>query len=181
MKYPGDVPLDAAEIEHWVIVFTNEERAKAGLHPLETNTEIAAIAKAHSANMAQQETAKTRLDGKNASARARAAGYNCTAAIDGKIVSGLAENVIKHSRIQVWGVKREAGVVVRRWPTVYDADSKAVARALVDHWLSNQSTRATLLRDRYRRTGIGVTIDVSVKQGWFLEKVYAAQDFSSCR
>lgn len=141
---------------------------------------ISAIAKAHSANMMRHGTAKTRLDGKNASARAQAAGYNCKVEIDGKIVSGLAENVIKHSRIQVWGVKREAGIVVRRWPTVYDADSKAVARALVDHWLSRDSTRATLLRSQYRRIGVGVTIDVSVKQGWFLEKVYAAQDFSSC-
>lgn len=173
--------MDAAEIEHWIYIFTNEERTKAGRYPLVNYPAITAIAKAHSANMARQGTAKTRLDGKNASARARAAGYNCTAVIDGKTVSGLAENVIKHSRIQVWGVKREAGIVVRRWPTVYDTDSKAVARALVDHWLSNQSTRATLLRDRYRRTGVGVTIDVSVKQGWFLEKVYAAQDFSSCR
>ena len=131
--------------------------------------------------MARHGTAKNRLDGKNASARARAAGYNCTANIDGKTVSGLAENVIKHSRIRVWSVKRQAGIVVSRRPTVYDADSKAVARALVDHWLSSQDTRATLLRDRYRRIGVGVTIDVSVKQGWFLEKVYAVQDFSSCR
>ena len=121
--------------------------------------------------MARQGKTSTRLDGKNPTARARAAGYNC----------GLGENVIKHSRIQVWSVKRQAGIVVSRRPSVYDADSKAVARALVDHWMSGQDTRATLLRDRYRRIGVGVTIDVSVKQGWFLEKVYAVQDFSSCR
>lgn len=180
MQYPDGIPLNAAEIEHWVVVFTNEERERAGLRPVVDYPAISAIAKAHSANMARQGTAKTRLDGKNASDRARAAGYNCKANIDGKIVSGLAENVIKHSRIQVWAVKRQAGIVVSRRPSVYDADSKAVARALVDHWMSNQGTRATLLRPRYRRIGVGVTIDVGIKQGWFLERVYAAQDFSSC-
>ena len=120
--------------------------------------------------MARQGKTSTRLDGKNPTARARAAGYNC----------GLGENVIKHSRIQVWSVKRQAGIVVSRRPTVYDADSKAVARSLVDHWMSGQESRAALLQSGYRRIGVGVTIDVSVKQGWFLEKVYAAQDLSKC-
>lgn len=162
MQYPGGIPLDAAEIAHWIYIFTNEERTKAGRYPLVNYPAITAIAQAHSANMARHGTAKNRLDGKNASARARAAGYNCTANIDGKTVSGLAENVIKHSR------------------TEHYKNSKEAARALVDIWM-NRQTRANILRDRYRRTGIGVTIDVSVKDGRFLETIYAVQDFSSCR
>ena len=170
LKYPGDVPLDAAEIEHWVIVFTNEEREKEGLRPLVHNPEIAAIAKAHSANMAQQETAKTQLDGKNPTARAQAAGYNC----------GLGENVIKHPRIKRWAERSRGGVVVSGRPTAYDADSKAVAQTLISHWMRSSSGREAILKPGYIQIGVGVTIDLDTKRGWAWETVYAAQDFSSC-
>ena len=170
LKYPGGVRLDAAEIEHWVVFYTNERRENAGLHPLVHNSAIAEIAKAHSANMARQETAKTQLDGKNATARAQAAGYKC----------GLGENVIKHPRIKRWAERSRGGVVVSGRPTEFGADSKAVARTLVWHWMNSSSGRKAILNVGYIRIGVGVTIDLDTKLGWAWETVYAAQDLSKC-
>ena len=170
LKYPGGVRLDAAEIEHWVVFYTNERRENAGLHPLVHNSAIAEIAKAHSANMARQETAKTQLDGKNATARAQAAGYNC----------GLGENVIKHPRIERWRERSRNGVVVSGWPTGYAPDSKVVGRILVGHWMRSSSGRKAILNPEYIQIGVGVTIDLAEKRGWAWETVYAAQDLSKC-
>lgn len=181
LKYPGGVPLDAAEIERWVVVFTNAEREKAGLRPLVDYPEIAAIAQEHSANMAQQETAKTQLDSKNPAARASAAGYNCQADLGGgRSASGLGENVIKHPRIKRWAEKKQGGIVVSGRPTAYDADSKAVAQTLISHWMRSSSGREAILKPGYIQIGVGVTIDLDTKRGWAWETVYAAQDFSSC-
>ena len=181
LKYPGGVPLDAAEIEHWVVVFTNAEREKAGRPPLVDYPEIAALAQAHSANMARQGTAKTQLDGKNAAARASAAGYDCQADLGGgRSAAGLGENVIKHPRIKRWAEKKQAGIVMSGRPTAYDADSQAAAQTLVQHWMSSPAGREEILKSKYRRIGVGVTIDLDEKQGWTWETVYAAQDFSSC-
>ena len=181
LKYPGGVPLDAAEIERWVIVLTNAEREKAGLRPLVDYPEIAAIAQAHSANMAQQETAKTQLDGKNPAARASAAGYACQADLGGgRSAAGLGENVIKHPRIKRWAEKKQGGIVVSGRPTAYDADSQAVAQTLISHWMRSSSGREAILKPGYIQIGVGVTIDLDTKRGWAWETVYAAQDFSSC-
>ena len=181
LKYPGDVPLDAAEIEHWVVVFTNAEREKAGRPPLVDYPEIAVIAQEHSANMARQGTAKTQLDGKNAAARASAAGYDCQADLGGgRSAAGLGENVIKHPRIKRWAEKKQAGIVVSGRPTAYDADSQAAAQTLVQHWMSSPAGREEILKSKYRRIGVGVTIARDTKLGWAWETVYAAQDFSSC-
>lgn len=181
LKYPGGVPLDAAEIEHWVVVYTNAEREKAGRPPLVDYPEIAAIAQEHSANMARQGTAKTQLDGKNAAARASAAGYDCQADLGGgRSASGLGENVIKHPRIKRWAEKKQGGIVVSGRPTAYDTDSQAAAQTLVDHWMSSPAGREEILKSKYRRIGVGVTIDLDEKLGWAWETVYAAQDFSSC-
>ena len=181
LKYPGDVPLDAAEIEHWVVVYTNAEREKAGRPPLIDYPEIAAIAQAHSANMARQGRAKTQLDGKNAAARAGAAGYDCQADLGGgRSAAGLGENVIKHPRIKRWAEKKQGGIVVSGRPTAYDADSQAAAQTLVDHWMSSPAGREEILKSKYRRIGVGVTIDLDEKLDWAWETVYAAQDFSSC-
>ena len=181
LKYPGGVPLDAAEIEHWVVVFTNAEREKAGRPPLVDYPEIAAIAQEHSANMARQGTAKTQLDGKNAAARASAAGYDCQADLGGgRSTAGLGENVIKHPRIKRWAEKKQGGIVVSGRPTAYDADSQAAAQTLVSHWMSSPAGREEILKSKYRRIGVGVTIDLDEKLGWAWETVYAAQDFSSC-
>ena len=181
LKYPGDIPLDAAEIERWVIVFANAEREKAGLRLLVDYPEIAAIAQAHSANMARQETAKTQLDGKNPAARASAAGYNCQADLGGgRSAAGLGENVIKHPRIKRWAEKSMGGVAVSGRPTAYDADSQAAAQTLVKHWMSSPAGREEILKSKYRRIGVGVSIDLDEKLGWAWETVYAAQDFSSC-
>ena len=170
-KYPGDIPLDSSEIEHWILVFINEERAAAGVPPLTSNPAVVAIARAHSANMYRQGRTSNKLDGKGSKDRARAAGYHyCT---------GFVGNVIKQPRIKRWAQKTSGGVVVSGRPTEYRADSEAVARSLVSHWMGGPS-RENILKSKYRSTGIGVYIGVDERLGWVWETVYATQNFSGC-
>lgn len=171
LTYPGDEPLDVAEIERWVVVLVNEERAKVGVPPLVSNQDVVNIARAHSENMYRQGRTSNKLDGKGSKDRAREAGYNyCT---------GFVGNVIKHPRIQRFATKTSSGFVVSGRPTAYGADSEAVARNLVSHWMGSPS-QENILKSKYQSTGVGVYIDVGERLGWAWETVYATQNFSGC-
>lgn len=180
LDYPGDEPLDAAEIEQWIVVFTNEEREKVSARPLVHNPAVAAIAKAHSENMLQKGETSTILDGKDFPDRAREAGYYCYAdSRGGRSASDFAGNVIMNPRVKRWE-ETSYGPLVSYELKQYAADSEAMARDIVLGWMEDPSTRLILRDPNYRSIGVGVSVYVGQKGTWVLETAFATQSFSSC-
>src|SRR5262245_30667066 len=69
---PAEVKMSAQEKK--LLELTNAERKKKDLPPLQPNALLAKIARAHSANMAQQQKMDHFLDGKSPADRVAAAG-----------------------------------------------------------------------------------------------------------
>jgi uncharacterized protein YkwD len=61
--------------EKIIFDLTNKAREKEKLPPLKLNATLVKVARAHSANMAKQETMAHELDGKNPSQRIKDSGY----------------------------------------------------------------------------------------------------------
>ena len=177
LPYPGGIPLDVGEIEHEIAVFTNRLREGKGLPPLVSDPRIADIARTHSENMASQDEFAHEVDGKNATGRALAAGYNCRANLgDGRSAYGLGENIAKGGRVQEW-VGRGGD-----WtPTKYDKDGKTMAWRLVWDWMGSPGHRENILREQYHRIGVDVHIALVEKHGYVQEIMWATQNFPSCQ
>ena len=172
MRFPGGSSLETAQIEERIIRFTNEERAKADLRPLELDPAISDIARAHSRNMAARGIFSHYIDGDDPTDRALAAGYNCRAYHeDGSYSYGLSENIIKIPRVRLWTGTN---------PTEYYADAETAAHDMVQSWMNSPGHRANILDRDSRRIGVGVAVKLSTKHGWTLETFYATQNFSPC-
>ena len=180
-KYVGGRLLDAREIEMWVIEFTNQERAKAGLEPFVHDPAISAIARSHSRNMIVHGYGHI-VFGKDQTDRALDAGYHCRAYHeDGSYSYGLSENIFRHGRVMQWvGTGRSSATMSWR-PATYIADNREMARELVAGWMDSLGHRANVLDSDSRRIGVGVAIENSSKHGHISETVYATQNFSPCR
>ncbi len=178
--YPGGSALNASLIEEWIAIFTNAEREEEGLRTLEQRPRIADIARAHSQNMVAQQDLAHRLDGKGPTDRALAAGYDCKTDLgEGRYSEGLAENIANAGRPREW-FRPVKGV--GPWQLIgYLADEEAVARKLVRIWMESEGHRENILKERYRRIGVGVSIELGEKRGYVYETVWATQNFSSCK
>ena len=180
-KYVSGSPLDRREIEQWVFQFTNEERARAGLRPLRHDTDIAAIALAHSVNMASRDVFNHVLDGDNANDRALQAGYDCRAYHpDGSYSYGLSENLAQYPRVTMW----KGYYKILPWgsysPTEYSRTAQDMARAIVQGLMDSLGHRKNILDPENRRIGIGVDVREESQYGYTTEEIYATQNFSSC-
>ena len=181
--YPGEEPLDAALIEEWIIIYTNEAREERGLRPLQHDPAISDIARAHSKDMATTGIFSHRIGGSNPTDRALATGYDCRADLGGGRYSyGLAENIAKHPRVQHWQGTTTLGRAQWR-PTAYHKDAQAAARGMVNGWMNSPGHKDNILNASYRRIGVGVSASVAVarERGWQEETFYGTQNFSSCR
>lgn len=175
-KYAGGSPLDRAEIERWVIEFTNAERTNAGLSPLRHDTAISKIARPHSEDMARLSLLSHDIEGRDPTDRAIAAGYNCRVySGDGSYSYGLSENVAEHPRVTQW-----MGPGRSYHPADYDRDSEEMALGLVRGWMSSTGHRENILDRDARRIGVGVAIQKNQEYGYISETVYATQNFSAC-
>ena len=176
-KHVGEGPLDREEIEMWVIGFTNEERRKAGLEPLQLDPTISAIARSHGENMVGSGLFLHRISGKDATDRAIDAGYNCRAYHDdGSYSYGLSENIAERPRVSLW-----IGRGSSYRPNIYELDSKAMARGLVEQWMDSPGHRENILDRESHKIGVGVAVAEQVEYGYVSETVYATQNFSACR
>ena len=180
-KYPGGASLDAREIEEWVLIYTNEEREKAGRVRLEHDPAISAIARRHSDRMAATGTMSHEISGAGPTDRALAAGYDCQVDIGAGLHSyGLSENIVRHPRVQRWqGTERWGGETNWR-PTEYDRDEQQVARSMVDSWMDSWGHKINMLDRDARRIGVGVAVSLSGGYGWDEETVWGTQNFSGC-
>ena len=176
IPYVGGAPLDSAEIEKWVIEFTNRERIAAGLSPFTHDLAISDISRQHSENMGKTGIFAHEINGDGPTDRALAAGYDCQAHLgDGSYTYGLSENIHLYPRVQMW-----SGTAGDWWPVSYIRDAKEMAQALVDGWMDSLGHRENILDLYSRRIGVGVYVGVHPKHGHQDEEVYATQNFSGC-
>ena len=135
-KHVGEGPLNHGEIEMWVIEFTNEERRARGLRPLRRDSAISDIARSHSENMVRLGFLSHDIGGRDPTDRALAAGYDCRAYHgDGSYSYGLSENIAEHPRVTQW-----VGRGSSYRPVIYDRNSQAMARGLVQGWMGSPAT-----------------------------------------
>ena len=180
-RYPGEGPLNSADVERWIVRFTNDEREKAGLKAFVHDPAIADIARAHSENMVRYGMSHE-LRGKDPTDRALEAGYDCRAFHgDGSYSYGLSENIAEHPRVTYWSGVGFGGGPTRWMPVEFDADSHAMALGLVRGWMESPGHRANILDGESRKTGVGVAISEAPDNGWTHETVFAAQNFCGCR
>jgi uncharacterized protein YkwD len=123
-------------LERRVHDLINAERMKTHARPLSWDADLAAIARAHSADMAKRRFfSHVNPDGDDPTARGRRAGYECRKALSSSEYRvGLAENL-------------------------YEISGNApvdVARRSVSGWMKSPGHRQNILEKNYTKTGIGV-------------------------
>ena len=117
-----------SNVEQAVFKYTNLERQKAGKSTLSWDAKLAAVARAHSEDMAKNRFfSHTGSNGRTAGQRLNAAGF------------------------YTWGENIAA-------TGYYNLNSNpdAVGKALVDMWMGSSGHRTNLLNANYNRLGVGV-------------------------
>jgi uncharacterized protein YkwD len=160
-----DETVDGANetrIERLVHEEINERRSQRGLSRLSYDTELAAIADGHSADMARRDYfAHVGPDGEDFADRYEAAGYRCRVSTgDNRYTTG-GENLA-----QSWWQRPIAADGGR----VYYDSERALADGIVDQWMNSTGHRENILTPYWDNEGIGVDI---TSEG----KVYATQNF----
>ena len=161
--------FDARALEKEVHQLINSERVKHGLPGLEWNKQIAAIARAHSEDMARRDYfSHDNLEGESPTDRAIAAGYPCRKSLGGGSYSyGLAENI--------WTGWEYSSYTYGPGGTRYNWMSQTqLAAQAVSSWMNSPGHRDNILTPQYDRTGIGVGFGIiSGKK----HTVYLTQNF----
>lgn len=121
----------ATHVEAEVLHLTNEERAKQGLSPLETNATLRSIARGHSADMLENEYfSHDNLADCSSSCRATDGGYRWRA---------IGENMYMMSG--------------------YTVTPQQAAAKTVEGWMDSPGHRANILGDSFVESGVGVVYD----------------------
>ena len=165
IPYVGGAPLDSAEIEKWIIEFTNRERIAAGMSPSTHDLAISDISRQHSENMGKTGICAHEINGDGPTDRALAAGYGCGT------WPGLSENIYMYHRVLMW---------LGTSPASYIPDAKEMAQTLVDGWMDSPGHKRNILDSDSRRMGVGVYVRVHTDRSRPDERVYATQNFSGC-
>jgi len=153
-------------IEKAIHRLVNQERAQRGLRALRYDPGLAAIARAHSRDMAENQFFNhVNLRGQDPSARAARAGYPLANPETGGY--GVGENIYQGYTHEGVAVFIEAGErrVVYRWLTPEQA-----AREAVEGWMNSPGHRRNLLNAEYVQQGIGVAVDPET------EKLFVTQN-----
>ncbi len=179
-EYPGDSPLLPRLLEEWIIIYTNEERLKVGLHPFDHDPAISDIARNHSQGMVDTGVFDHEIGGQGPTDRALASGYDCRRYYaDGSYTFGLSENIAQHPRVQLWTGSGTWGKT--NWsPSNYYRSEDGAARSIVSGWMNSPGHRANILDPDARRIGVGVAVELTEQYGWMHETIYATQNFSAC-
>ena len=110
----------------WVIIYTNQARARHGLRPLARHLVLQSAAQGHSDFMARHAYSHTGVRGTSPHDRIKDLGYSGTM---------TAENIYKYPS--------------RR-------DGKRLAKGLVDGWMKSPGHRANILNGKLKYIGVGV-------------------------
>jgi uncharacterized protein YkwD len=124
-------PAHLQDVEEWIFYFTNEIRQRSGLHPLAKEGTLSAIAQAYSNDMLRRGFfSHTNPEG--LSVKDRLSPY-----FSGSIDS-MGENIWEGSNLSV-------------------ANSEALARYIMNSWMSSSGHRENILDADYTYLGVGVT------------------------
>lgn len=160
---------DLRSIEKRVHTLTNQERVARGLRPLEYDDSLAAIALAHSTDMARAHFFSHENPAREGpTQRAHKAGYPVRRDLGGgQIRTGIGENIFQGHRVAGFSAYVERGVrhVENRYLTGED-----LARACVEGWMKSPGHRANILTAEYLREGFGIAVAED-------QKVYITQNF----
>jgi len=127
------------EIEKQVHHFTNLERQKHGLEPLEYNIELSSIAKLHSLDMLERDFFEhDNPDGCDAQCRYQKSNYSC------KSPTG----VIFGENLHWWQYS----------DNIFWQSSEQIGRETVASWMESPGHRENILFPLFRNEGIGVVI-----------------------
>jgi uncharacterized protein YkwD len=127
-----NTPASESNIENQIFQLTNNERKNNGVNPLVYDSSLAAIARAHSQDMLNNNFfSHINLNGDDPSERASKAGYNI------------------HKSYQV-GVAENIGM------TEGYVSSSSVAQEFIDMWMNSPGHRSNILNSQYNRLGVGV-------------------------
>jgi uncharacterized protein YkwD len=154
--------MDRAMLEELIHDDINDERTDRGLEPLASDTEIRAVARGHSEQMAtEQFLAHTDTNGNTVADRFENAGYNCTVPLNDTHSYTGGENLALSHYDQP--VTSPADTTTRY--TTLDG----LADGIVDGWMNSTEHRENILTDSWRAQGIGVYINGS-------DSVYVTQN-----
>ena len=127
------LPDPVVSMEQLAIRLTNEQRAQAGLAPLDPDPGLSAAARSHSEDMLRRQFFD-HVNPDHESPQDRAA------RLTGSPVFGVGEN------IWMW-----SGAVVPA--------REALVRQAIGEWMASAAHRENLLRPGYRRIGAGVAVE----------------------
>jgi uncharacterized protein YkwD len=152
-------------VENRIHNLINEERKAKGLPALSNDDRLAAVARAHSIDMAQYDYfAHDNLKGQGPSGRAELAGYICRKDYGTHYTEGIAENIF-----QTWLYSSTTNfylvIPVRDYMS-----SEELTVQVVDGWMASPGHRDNILDGDYDREGIGIAVSKD-------EKVYITQNF----
>lgn len=156
--------IDILGLEAEIHNLINDERQSYGLAPLEYDTMLAQIARAHSVNMAARNYFNhTNLEGLGPTERAKATGYNCYKNFGSYFTDGISENIFKNSLYS--SVSYYSGVPVYVWNS-----QSMIASSTVAGWMNSSGHKENILKSTYDKEGIGVALSSDYA-------VYITQDF----
>jgi uncharacterized protein YkwD len=174
IPYPPAVTLPSAKnpyslsttaLEQRVHDLINQQRTAEGLSALSVDPALAAIARAHSEDMAaQQYFAHMNPQGQDPTARGEAAGYSCRKMYGSYYTYGIAENLFLNNLYS-------SATYYSNRETEYNWNSpEEIAQTTVSGWMNSPGHRENILTPTYDREGIGVAIGPD-------DRVYITENF----
>jgi uncharacterized protein YkwD len=157
--------ISTTALEQRVHDLINQERTAQGLSALDIDPALAAVARAHSEDMAaQQYFAHVNLQGQDPTARGEAAGYSCRKTYGSYYTYGIAENLFLNNLYS-------SATYYSNRETEYTWNSpEEIAQTTVSGWMNSSGHRENILTPTYDRQGIGVAIGSN-------DRVYITEDF----
>lgn len=141
--------FDVRGLEHRIHQYVNYRRAEHGLDALSYDTELAAIARAYSKDMAERGFfSHYSPEGEDFSDRYDEAGYDCSITVDNKVYKG-GENLARNHLGKP--VTVDGGQEVYKTPD-------ELAQAIVTGWMHSPRHRENMLKDVWRNEGIGAHV-----------------------
>jgi uncharacterized protein YkwD len=157
---PTATPLPTFEplaIETLVFEVINRVRAEHGLAVLAWDESLAAVARAHSADMAARDFfAHENPDGLDPTGRGEVMGVTCSKVIDDTRYTGIGENLIRTAAYESITITTRDGEEEGRaydWRTL-----EGIAEHSVQGWMDSPGHRENILNPVWDRHGLGVVV-----------------------
>ena len=158
----------------WIVHYTNEQRASAGVPQLKHDPELSEVARTHSQNMASRGKLLHELDGQGPAIRGMVFGKNCSL--------GIAENIVEYPHTHEWLGDWEGDTTSEWRASSHTENAKLVAKGMVESWMWSSGHRANILNPRWRSIGVGVA-HAPGEDRWFSDWLtfWGTQNFSACK